>query len=156
MPRYRHGRVPNWGRGALNGRACGVDYGRNPSRPDPTGVGRAVEAAVIDFEATHAWELSRILIMAAGWSPARFRSQVVHRLLDQGECALADVISTLAEATGAGEVHLFARWLPDESTSAILADRGVRVLAHPLEAIGQASLVSGQRVERWPLPVRAA
>jgi hypothetical protein len=120
------------------------------------GLAGRVEAAVIDFEATHAWELSRILIVAAGWSPARFRSQVVRRLLDRGECALTDVISTLAEATGAGEVHLFARWLPDESTRTILADRGVRVLAYPLEAIGQASLVSGQRVERWPLPVRAA
>jgi hypothetical protein len=37
-----------------------------------------------------------------------------------------------------------------------LTARGVRVVAHPLEAIGQAALVSGQRLRRWRSPVRAA
>jgi hypothetical protein len=120
------------------------------------GLAGLVEAALIDFEATEAAELSRILIVAAGWSGARFRAEVVGRLLAQRECALADVIATLAEATGAAAVHIFARWLLDEATSDLLAKRGVRVLAHPLEAIGQAALVSGQRLERWRSPVRAA
>jgi hypothetical protein len=119
------------------------------------GMGK-VEAAVIDFEATRVGELSRILIVAAGWSSSRFRGEVVSRLLSQGECGLSDVMSILARATGAEEIHLFAHWAPDEATSAILEDRGIRVVAHPLEAIGQAALVSGQRIGRWRPPVRAA
>jgi len=119
------------------------------------GMGK-VEAVVIDFEATRVGELSRILIVAAGWSSSRFRGEVVSRLLSQGECGLSDVMSILARATGAEEIHLFAHWAPDEATSAILEDRGIRVVAHPLEAIGQAALVSGQRIGRWRPPVRAA
>jgi hypothetical protein len=114
-----------------------------------SGLAAGVKAAAIDFEATQAGELRRILIVAAGWSGGRFRAEVVRRLIDRGECSLADVLSTLAEATGIDEVHLFARWRPDEATDALLAGKGVRLLSHPLEAIGQAALVSGQRVERW-------
>lgn len=120
------------------------------------GLAGQVQAALIDFEATQLGQLSRILIVAAGWSGVRFQAEVVRRLLAARECALADVISTLAEATGAAEVHLFAHWVPDKATADILAARGVRVVAHPLEAIGQAALVSGQRVRRWRSPVRAA
>ena len=39
------------------------------------GLAGRVEAAVIDFEATQLGELSRILIVAAGWSGARFQSR---------------------------------------------------------------------------------
>ena len=120
------------------------------------GLAARVQAAVIDFEAARLTELSRILVVAAGWSTGRFQAQVVRRLLERRDCALADVIATLAEATGATEIHLFAHWLPDEATLARLAAHGVRVLAHPLESIGQASLVCGQRLARWPAPVRAA
>ena len=120
------------------------------------GLAGRVEAAVIDFEATQAGDVSRLLVVASGWSGARFQADVVRKLLEQNECSLADVIATLAEATGVEEVHLFAHWLPDETTIEVLAQRGVRVLAHPLEAIGQAALVCGQRVERWRSPVRAA
>jgi hypothetical protein len=69
---------------------------------------------------------------------------------------LADVISTLAAATGSREVHLFAHWLLDDATSSALEKSGIRVLAHPLEDIGQAALISGQRFERWRSPFRAA
>lgn len=120
------------------------------------GLAGQVEAALIDFEATTATELSRILIVAAGWSGARFEAEVVSRLLSQRECGLADIISTLAQATCAEEIDLFAHWVPDEATLALLKERGVRVRAHPLEALGQAALVSGQRVGRWRPPVRAA
>jgi hypothetical protein len=120
------------------------------------GLGAQVEAAVIDFESTRAGELSRILVVAAGWTGARFRAEVVHRLLDRRECSLADVIATLAQATEVKEVHLFAHWRPDEATVAALAGRGVRIVPHRLEAIGQAALVSGQRLARWPWAVRAA
>ena len=123
-----------------------------------TGAGLAgrVKAALIDFESTSLGELSRVLLFAAGWGGAQFRDEVVSRLRAQQECTLADVISILARATGAADVHVFARWEPDPATSARLAGQGVRVLAHPLEAIGQASLVCGQRIGRWPAPVRAA
>ncbi len=120
------------------------------------GLAGRIEAALVDFEATQVSEVSRILIVAAGWSGARFRAEILAKLLEQRECTLADVIATLAEATEAREVHIFAHWLPDEATSALLAERGIQVLAHPLEAIGQAALVSGQRLERWQSPVRAA
>jgi hypothetical protein len=120
------------------------------------GLAGSVEAALIDFEASEMAEVSRVLIVAAGWSGMRFQAEVIEMLLARRECTLADVISTLAEATGVRVVHTFAHWVPDQATIALLAQQGVCVLAHPLEAIGQAALVSGQRLERWRPPVRAA
>jgi hypothetical protein len=125
------------------------------AQTDP-GLAERIEAALVDFEATQLSELSRILIVAAGWSGNRFQAEVVGRLVARRECDLAGVIATLAEATGAAEVHIFAHWLPDDATIALLAERGVRVVAHPLEAIGRAALVSGQRLRRWHSPIRAA
>ncbi len=120
------------------------------------GLGCCIKAALVDFEATQIDEVSRILIVAAGWSGPRFRAEIVAKLLARGECTLSDVIVMLAEATGSQDVHVFAHWLPDEATRAFLAERGIRVLAHPLEAIGRAALISGQRLERWHSAVRAA
>lgn len=120
------------------------------------GLGRAVRAAVVDFEGTQSGELTRLLIAAAGWTASRFRVGVIEPLLERRECSLADVIATLAEACAARDVHVFARWTPDAVTSARLSDAGVRLVAHPLEAIGQAALVSGQRLQRWRSRVRAA
>jgi hypothetical protein len=121
-----------------------------------SGLGADVEAAVIDFESTRAGEPSRILLVASGWTGARFRAEVVSRLLDLGDCTLADVIAALAHAKDVEEVHLFAHWQPDDATLAALGDLGVRLVAHPLAAIGQAALVSGHRLARWPSAVRAA
>lgn len=109
----------------------------------------SVQAAIVDFEASELADVSRLLIVAAGWTGPRFRSAVVQKLLDQRQCELADVVLALAEGTGASEIHLFARWDPDEATTARLRDRGVAIVAHPLDAIGQAALVCGQRLERW-------
>ncbi len=124
------------------------------AQPAP-GLAGQVEAALVDFEAASLSEVSRILLVAAGWDGARFQAEVVRRLIAQRECALPDVIATLAEATGAGEVHLFAHWRPDENFAS-LAERGIRLVTHPLEALGQAALVSGKRLERWKSPGRAA
>jgi hypothetical protein len=96
------------------------------------GLAVQVKAAVIDFEAVRLGDASHVLIVAAGWSGARFRAEVVSRLLSQRECGLADVMTILAEATGAEDIHVFAHWLADD-------------------AIGQAALVCGQRVGRWPV-----
>jgi hypothetical protein len=115
-----------------------------------------VEAAVIDFEAAHPAELSRIVIVAAGWGSSRFAASVVRPLLAQSECTLADVIGLLADATGTREVHLFARWAPEAATSAALTAAGIRLVTHPLESIQQAALVSGHRLTRWRSPFRAA
>ena len=115
------------------------------------GLAERVKAALIDFEATQLGELSRVLVVAAGWTVSRFRSEVVTRLLAERECTLADLMAVLAEATGTNEVHLFARWQPDAETCARLGERGVCVVAHPLESIGQAALITGQRVGRWPV-----
>jgi hypothetical protein len=115
-----------------------------------------VGAALVDFEAARVTELSRLLVLAAGWSWPRFRVAVVDRLLERRDCSLADVVAALAEATGVSEVHLFAHWQPDDETTAALQERGICVVAHPIEAIRQAALVCGQRLERWRPPVRAA
>ena len=115
------------------------------------GLAACVKAAVVDFEATRLGELSRVLVVAAGWSRPRFQSEVVSRLLGDHECTLADVMAILAEAAGTQEIHVFAHWLPDNATLERLDKSGIRVLAHPLEAIGQAALVCGQRVGRWPV-----
>ena len=145
------------GAGALltAGPAASIRGATLHAQPEP-GLAGEVEAAVVDFEATQAGELSRVLVVARGWSGTRFHDGVVRKLLAQRECTLADVIATLAEATGAGNVHIFAHWSPEEAVIAALAERGIGVLAHPLEAIGRAALVSGQRLERWPSRVRAA
>jgi hypothetical protein len=120
------------------------------------GLAPRVGAALIDFESADLRELSRVLIVAAGWSGPRFQAEVVQALLARRECTLAEVIGILAETTGVGEVHLFARWRLDGETIAELERRNVRVVAHPLEAIDQAALVSGQRLVRWPAAFRAA
>jgi len=120
------------------------------------GLAGQIRAVVVDFESAQLGELSRLLIAAGGWSAARFRIEVIEPLLARRECTLADVFSTLGHSVQAEEVHLFARWKPDQRTLASLAEQGIRVIAHPLEAIGQASLVSGQRVSRWRSAVRAA
>ena len=115
-----------------------------------------IRAAVIDFEAGSPRELSRIVIVPTGWSPRRFESDVTEPLLARGECTLADVMERLALATDARELHLFARWLPDMELSVTLREKGVSLVGHPIEAIEQAALVCGQRLNRWPAPFRAA
>jgi hypothetical protein len=119
-------------------------------------LARQISAGLIDFESAGPDELSRLLIVAAGWSGSRFYAEVVARLLALGECGLSDVIAALADAVQTTEIHLFARWSPDQATLASLEKSGIRIRSHPLEALGQAALVSGQRVERWGAPVRAA
>jgi hypothetical protein len=115
-----------------------------------------VGAAVIDFEASVPEELSRIVIVAAGWSGSRFEAEIVRPLLARRECSAADVMVVLAQATGSGRVHLFARWLPDAAMDAVLEAAGVEVICHSVETIRQAALISGQRFSRWPATLRAA
>ena len=81
------------------------------------GLAGQVRAAVVDFESAQLGELSRLLIAAGGWSAARFRIEVIEPLLARRECTLADVFATLGHAVKAEEVHLFARWTPDQRTA---------------------------------------
>lgn len=145
------------GAGALltSGPAATIQGATLHAQPE-AGLARQVAAALIDFESLNPDELSRVLIVASGWSGPQFRAAVVARLLARRECSLSDVIATLAEAVQTKEIHLFARWAPHQATLDSLQKIGIRLISHPLEAIGQAALVSGQRVERWPAPVRAA
>ena len=115
-----------------------------------------IRAAIIDFEAASSQELSRIVIVAAGWTPSRFEAEIIQPLLARGECTLADVMEGLAAATGSSELHLFARWLPDVALASALREKGVALVGHPIEAIEQAALVCGQRLNRWRAPFRAA
>jgi hypothetical protein len=145
------------GAGALLTAGPAATIRRATLHAQPTGaLARQVAAALIDFESAGPDELCRLLILAAGWAGSRFQAEVVARLLAKRECGLSDVITILADAVETKEVHLFARWSPDPTTLASVEKSGIRILTHPLDALGQAALVSGQRVERWPVPVRAA
>jgi hypothetical protein len=115
-----------------------------------------VRAAMVDFEAGDVSEISRVVIVATGWSVGRFEEQVSRKLLAARECTFTDVFETLAQATGTPEIHLFARWLPDGGILRQTASRGINLVVHSLDAIGQAALISGQRYARWPAPLRAA
>lgn len=115
-----------------------------------------VKAALVDFESTEAADLSKVLVMAAGWNGPRFRTEVVEPLLSRVECNLADVVALLAQAAGTTEVHLFARWFPDDVLVAALRRSDVTLVSHPLEAIRQAALISGQTYRRWHSPLHAA
>ena len=116
----------------------------------------SVRAAVIDFESTSSAELTKVLVVAAGWNSSRVRRELVEPLVALRECSLADVIAQLARASGCAEVHVFAQWFADEQLCAAAAGQGVTLVSHSLDSIRQAALISGQRVSRWPSPLRAA
>ncbi len=115
-----------------------------------------IKAAIVDFESSSLDDLSRMVVLASGWNPGRVKRELVAPLVARHECTLADVLTTLARACHVDEVHIFARWFPDEKMMTTLGRDGVTVVAHPLEAIRQAALVSGQTYSRWPTPMRAA
>jgi len=115
-----------------------------------------VQAALLDFEGARPEELSQILIMASGWARARFDAEVIRPLVDRRECSLTDVVAALARATGASEVHLFARWLPGIEMAGELRRQGIGLVAHPIDAIDSAALITGQRFARWTSALRAA
>lgn len=125
------------------------------AQTDPA-IAAQVRAAIVDFESSDLASLSKIVILATGWNARRFESSVVSRLVSRESHSLADVISILADAAGTRELHLFARWYPDDVMSAALRRAQITVVAHPLEAIECAALISGQRCTRWPSPLRAA
>lgn len=112
------------------------------------GLAQRVRAAVIDFEGTPAALPARILAVVAGADAARFRKAVIAPLHEKRDCTLADILSILARAAGCAELHVFAHWLPDEETCAQLRAEAIEVVAHPLESIQAASIVSGQRLRR--------
>jgi hypothetical protein len=113
------------------------------------------KAVVVDFEGTAAHEITSLVAIGKGWTPARVTSRLIEPLLAAGECSLADLLALLATAAQASELHLFARWMPDELTTTVLRRAGIEVIVHPLEAIRQAALISGQRYSRWSPPSAA-
>jgi hypothetical protein len=119
------------------------------ARVDPA-LAERVTAAAIDFESTGVHRLQRLLVLASGWDAEHFRNHVTTGLLGMQTCSLADVLLAVASARGAAELHCFAHWLPDERTYAALQNRGVELIAHPLETIESAAIVSGRRFRRWP------
>lgn len=115
---------------------------------DPV-LAAGVQAAAIDFESANPGALRRLVVMNKGWNAAQFRDGVSEPLRQKRDCSLADVLRILAQGAGTPEVHVFAHWLPDVQTCSELAAAGIAVIAHPLESIAEASLVSGQRRHRW-------
>jgi hypothetical protein len=119
-------------------------------------IAAMVRAALVDFESSSPSELTKVVVLAAGWNAARVKSEFVVPLLARGECSLADILALMARATQVAEVHLFARWLPDDVLTTALLRVGITLVAHPLESIRQAALICGQNYVRWPSPLRAA
>lgn len=118
----------------------------------PAGVG----AAVVDFESGEDGDVRRVVVVAAGWTRARFAAEVVPELVRRGNCTLADVMAVLKRVTGAAEVYLFARWLPDAAMLNELQASATPVVVQPLESLRQAALISGQQFTRWQPAFRAA
>ncbi len=125
------------------------------AQTDPA-VAAEVRAALVDFESPRIAELSKVVLVAVGWNARRVESEIVRPLLAKAACTLVEVLVRLARAAGSPEVHLFARWLPDDVMTAALEREGVILVVHPLEAIRQAALISGGTYSRWVDPLRAA
>lgn len=125
------------------------------ARTDPA-TALAVRAALVDFEGSASGELSRVVILAAGWTAQRFDAEIVRPLAAREALPLGDVLKTLGRATRVDEMHIFARWLPGEGLIATLRAANINVVAHPLETITQAVLICGQRYTQWHAPRYAA
>lgn len=125
------------------------------AQTDPL-LASTVRAALIDFESSSKAELTQVVVVASGWNAGRVHRELVAPLLERRECSLAEILVALAQAAGTREVHMFAQWLADEAMCEAAAQAGVVLVAHPLEAIRQAALISGARLSRWPSPLRAA
>ena len=125
------------------------------AQTDP-GLASSVKAALVDFESGASGELSRVLVLATGWNGRKFDGEVVRPLVARCENTLADILALLAAAAGTSEVHLFANWFPDDVLVAALRRADVTIVAHSLDAIRQAALISGQSYRRWNAPLRAA
>jgi len=119
-------------------------------------IARVVRAAVFDFESSSLADLSKLVVCATGWNAQTVRGELVPALVARGACSLADVVAIFALVAATDEIHVFARWLPDEVMAATLRRVGIALIAHPLEAIRQAALICGQSFTRLPAPVRAA
>ncbi len=107
-------------------------------------------AVAIDFEGTSTTAMRRLLLIAPGWNSGTFQRGVTSRLMELGTCGLAEVLKTLAMATGSREVHIFAHWLPDDETCVTLGGAGITLVVHSLDAIEQAALIADQRHLLWP------
>ncbi len=125
------------------------------AQTDPA-LAAGVRAALLDFESPSLGELSKVVVIGAGWNPRRVEAELVRPLLSRAECSLVEVLARLAQASGSREVHCFAHWMPDDVMTAALRRAGVGLVVHPLDAIRQAALISGQTYSRWVSPLRAA
>lgn len=119
-------------------------------------IAAVVRAGVVDFESSSLADLSKLVVFATGWSAHDVRDRLIAPLVEIGNCSLADVMGALGNAAQVSEVHVFARWLPDEAMAATLAMAGITLVSHPLEAVRQAALVCARGFTRLPAPVRAA
>jgi len=90
------------------------------------------DAVAIDFDGTTPDALRRLLIVVGGYTLGGFERSVTRALLQRGTCSLGDVLTVLASCAGAGVVHLFARWAPDDEMRRCLAVAGIRIVPHAL------------------------
>jgi hypothetical protein len=125
------------------------------AQTDPAVASKA-KAILVDFESPRVEDLSKIVIVVSGWNRQRFELAVIAPLRTRFQVTLAEILTAAATAAHAEELHLFTRWLPDEPLAAAVESAGITLVSHPLEAIRQAALISGQTYQYWKAPLRAA
>jgi hypothetical protein len=119
-------------------------------------VAAAARVAVVDFDGASARVPRRLLLLVRDWRARAFEASVIARLRSKGLGSCTEALAALAEGTKAGELHLFARWLPGEDLCEGLAGLGVTIVAHPLEAIHRACLIEQRGCGCGAVRVRAA
>ena len=120
-------------------------------------IAATVRAAVVDFESRSANELTKVVMLATGWSPARVKAELVAPLRSRRVCTLRRRHRPLGcgrtDGRGPSLRPLAPRRRVDRGA---LRREGVTLVVHPIETIRQAALICGQQYVRWPLPLRAA
>lgn len=118
------------------------------AQTDPELAG-ATGAVAVDFESVSQLDLTQLLVIAVGWDARQFDSEVARPLLARGTASVAEVLISLARATRRSRIDLFAAWEPDQLLVGALRASGIELIAHPLEAIACAALITSQKYKRW-------
>lgn len=113
-------------------------------------------AVLIDFEGPRLGEVRRLLALGVGTSASRFSEGVTAALLARGICGIPDIAQVLSQALCSPEVHLYARWVPDDEVRNQCRARGVALVAQPLDEIARAALICDRRFTIWEATPRAA
>lgn len=116
----------------------------------------ASRAVLIDFEGAQMGDVRRLLVLGVGTSATRFSEGVTTALLHRGVCGITDIAEILSQALRTPEVHLYARWTPEDQIREECRARGFTLITLPLEEISRAALICDRRFAIWEAGPRAA